>query len=346
MAEHTSEPVDAVLTHYLHGSYSVHPITSGHINRSFRIDTAQGTRFVLQKVSPIFGPEVQTDIAAITTLLAEHGLTTPRLVPTRQGELFTRDEAGGVWRLLTYIEGRTFLAAETPSLCHAAGVLVGHFHRALWQVDYTFAHRRPGVHDTPRHLANLRAALAQHADHAAFGTVAPLAETILARAAHSPDFSPLPLRIVHGDLKISNIVFDPAGAAICLIDLDTLARMPVPIELGDAFRSWCNPQGEEVQAAFELEHFRAGLAGYLSVMADALTEAERAAIPTAIETIALELAARFCADALQESYFGWDRGRFASASAHNLVRTRAQLALAESIRAQMPALDTIVRAGE
>ena len=32
---------------------------------------------------------------------------------------------------------------------------------------------------------------------------------------------------------------------------------------------------------------------------------------------AAQLAARFCADALNESYFGWDQTRFPTASAHN-----------------------------
>ena len=36
-----------------------------------------------------------------------------------------------------------------------------------------------------------------------------------------------------------------ADRALCLIDLDTLAHMPVALELGDALRSWCNPATED-----------------------------------------------------------------------------------------------------
>ena len=53
----------------------------------------------------------------------------------------------------------------------------------------------------------------------------------------------------------------------------------------------------------------------------------------------MELAARFCADALHESYFGWNRARYDSASAHNQARVHGQLKLAAGIRAELAALE-------
>ena len=69
-----------------------------------------------------------------------------------------------------------------------------------------------------------------------------------------------------------------------------------------------------------------------------LTEAEWRAFPAATLRIAVELAARFCADALEERYFGWDRERFGSASEHNQARAQSQLHLAESIASQLETL--------
>jgi hypothetical protein len=46
-----------------------------------------------------------------------------------------------------------------------------------------------------------------------------------------------------------------------------------------------------------------------------------------VEWVALELCARFSADALRESYFGWDPTRYASRGEHNLARARGQWAL-------------------
>ena len=130
--------------------------------------------------------------------------------------------------------------------------------------------------------------------------------------AHLPDLPLTRERLVHGDPKISNFIFDPdTDEAIGLVDLDTVASMPIVLELGDAFRSWCNPLGEDTtETTFSLPFFHAAIGGYARGAPGLLSEDEWQALPDATLTIALELAARFAADALQESYFGWDTARF------------------------------------
>lgn len=304
------------------------PLGSGHINRTWRVEPPAGEEArILQRMSPIFGPELQEDIEAITSHLASAGLLTPRLVRTRTDALWTTDAGGAVWRLLTCIDGETLLSVDAPARCRAAGELLGRFHRALWDCPWRFRHRRLGVHDTPRHLARLRQALVDRRAHPHFAEVEPVAHAILDAAGDLALPDDLPERVVHGDPKISNVIFGPQGEALCLVDLDTLARMPLPVELGDALRSWGSPRGEEVEGPLELELCRAALSGYAGAVGGLPTAAEWRAIPAAVLLIAAELAARFCTDALEESYFGWDRQRFASASEHNLVRARAQLSL-------------------
>ena len=56
-------------------------------------------------------------------------------------------------------------------------------------------------------------------------------------------------------------------------------------------------------------------------------------IVVGLETVCVELAARFCVDAFDDAYFGWDPSRFPSRRAHNLVRARGQLALGRAVRA-------------
>jgi Ser/Thr protein kinase RdoA (MazF antagonist) len=306
-------------------------IEMGNINKTYVVRRG-ADRFVLQWLNPIFGPEVHRDIEAVTAHIEKKGLLTPRLVRTSAGLLWVEDDAGGVWRLMTFIDGEILSAGATPELCHAGGALLGRFHRAVADLEHTFSSIRPGVHDTARHLRHLDEVLRSHDQHAAFREVEPVGRKILAAAASLPALGDLPARIVHGDPKLNNIVFSRTGDARCLIDLDTLGRMTIPVELGDAFRSWCNPTGEDVlEAHFELKLFEAGITGYAVQTPGLLTAAEVDAIPAAIETIALELAARFCADALEESYFGWNRARFPRASAHHLHRAKSQLALGQSI---------------
>ena len=61
-----------------------------------------------------------------------------------------------------------------------------------------------------------------------------------------------------------------------------------------------------------------------------------------LERIALELAARFARDALEESYFGFDPA-FGGRGEHNLLRARGQAALARSVAANRSTLEAVVR---
>jgi Ser/Thr protein kinase RdoA (MazF antagonist) len=318
---------------------------NGLINRTWRLRDGRGKRWILQQVSGIFRAEINLDIDAVTRRLHLEGMLTPRLVPTPNGELWVELD-GQVWRLLTYIEGITHSMVERPEQARRAGRLLGRFHRAVADLEHELNSSRLGVHDTAKHLEALRAALRAHVDHAAYPSVRALASEILTLSKCLPALPDVPDRVVHGDPKIANILFDRrTGEALCLIDLDTLARMPVALELGDAFRSWCNPRGEDAPAgAFSMPLFEAAVSGYAEATRGWLRAQEWEAIPGATLTIALELAARFCADALNESYFAWDTRRFASASAHNQARARSQLAVAAAIHAQRQPMQEAVAA--
>jgi Ser/Thr protein kinase RdoA (MazF antagonist) len=147
----------------------------------------------------------------------------------------------------------------------------------------------------------------------------------------------LPNRVCHGDLKLNNILFAGATSpaceqALCLIDLDTVGPMALAHELGDAWRSWCNRSPEDVQAArFDLEIFRASFKGYRDGLGRALDADERRACLHGVEWISLELAMRFAADALRESYFGWSAERYPGRGEHNLARAQGQWALHQAV---------------
>ncbi len=63
-----------------------------------------------------------------------------------------------------------------------------------------------------------------------------------------------------------------------------------------------------------------------------LAPGERESLALGLERIALELAARFATDALEERYFAWDPARFASRGEHDLLRARGQLSLYRQAR--------------
>jgi Ser/Thr protein kinase RdoA (MazF antagonist) len=325
------------------GGAAIARIGAGLINRSYLVTRADGARAVLQAVSAIFPPEIHGNIAAVTDRLQAAGLLTPRLLPARDGRPYFIADGGGVWRLLTHIDGVSFDVVASAEQARAAGELVGRFHAALAGMTHAFVGMRVGVHDTPRHLARLEEAVATHAQHRLAADVAPLARAIRDGAAALPPLPAMPPLIGHGDLKFNNIMF--AGRTppddtrpVCLIDLDTVGPQSLAFELGDAWRSWCNRAGEDdVNAVLDVEIMRASLRGYTAGLGRTLTRDEGQALLLGVEWVSLELAARFAADALFESYFGWDAARFPGRGEHNLVRARGQWSLHQALLASRPA---------
>ncbi|MES1204374.1 MAG: phosphotransferase [Pseudomonadota bacterium] len=319
---------------------TVSPLGAGLINLTFLV-TSGDQRFVLQRVNPLFSPAIHENIRAVTTALTAAGMVTPALVPARDGALYARLPAAGdapgaaptVWRLMTHIAGVSFDIVAGAAQAREAGALVARFHAALAGLPHAFVGLRAGVHDTPRHLTSLRRAAAEHPTHRLFSRAAPLAERILEAAAALPVLPALPALIGHGDLKFNNFLF--AGSSVpdrdhatCLIDLDTVGPLALAFELGDAWRSWCNKAGEDCEeAALDIDVLAASLDGYQGGLGRGLHADERRALLLGPEWISLELAARFAADALVESYFGWDPARFAGRGEHNLVRALGQFSL-------------------
>lgn len=325
----------SVLRHWrLEGAAaSLRPLGSGLINETFAIDDGE-RRFVLQRVNPIFDGAIHDNITAVCRHLRDRGFEGPQLVETAAGDAWIDDR--GTWRLQTAVTGVSHDALRGPEQAEVAGAFVGRWHATLADLDHAFVAVRAGVHDTPRHLDRLRAALVGRRDHPLHAAVAELGRALLDAAETLPALpdDALELRVAHGDLKINNLLFAPGDPLrpIALIDLDTVAPMALAFELGDAWRSWCNRADEnQPEAEFDLDAFAASLRGWRRGWTDGggrrLGDAERTAMLLGPEWISLELAARFAADALFEDYFGWDPARFESRGHHNLQRARGQWSL-------------------
>jgi Ser/Thr protein kinase RdoA (MazF antagonist) len=308
---------------------AISPHAGGLINKTFVVrDDAGAPIAALQQLHPIFRAEVNLDIEAVTAHLAARGLDTPRIIRTRDDRAWLEHD-GAVWRALSWIAGESVHAVPSPAWAEAGGVLVGKFHRAVADLSYDYKFTRAGVHDTAAHLAKLRERVAGDDEASELG------REVLAAADTLPALPATAKRHVHGDLKISNLIFrDAPLRGVCLVDLDTVAKGTIAFELGDAMRSWCNPSGEDAGSVrFDLDLFRAAIAGFRSEADAIVTSDERRSIVFGLETVAIELAARFTVDAFEDRYFGWDPARFPSRRVHNLVRARGQLALGLAVRA-------------
>ena len=319
------------------------PLSGGLINDTF----ALGEHHILQRLHPIFGAGVNRDIGALTPILRAAGVPVPRLCETREGALCAEidgpSEIAGVWRIMTRLDGDTHHTMRSDGQTASAGRMVGRFHEALQHTSHEFAFSRPGAHDTDKHMRSVDEALGDDPLHRLAEEVTPLRDELRARWQAWDGPTELPQRISHGDLKASNLLFNERLDACAVLDLDTMAHLGVDIELGDALRSWCNKAAENREnAEFSASTFEAAVSGYLAVMGPSLTQDERAAIVPGLLRICLELSARFAADAIRESYFGWSPDVAPTRGDHNLLRARGQLDLARQVSDSRAELERLV----
>lgn len=323
-------PAAVVSAYQISPGAAFEPVASGLINSTWLVRDGAGG-LVLQKLNHIFDASVNAKIAEVTAFLSSGPAGTTRLLKTASDALQVM-VGEDCWRCLDYLPGSTYDRITDLKLAQVAGRALGDFHAAMQ--EYPASEHLPilTVHDLGKHTHTLIATMQAHANHPRYSIVSRAADEILNAIESLPELVVFPLANVHGDPKITNFIFEDTKSTACLIDLDTIGRGQVLHELGDAFRSWCNPQGEECEnASFELEIFVPALTAYLQVAGIPLNVEQSKYIGIAIEMICLELAARFCADALNESYFAWDSQRYASAGEHQLVRARGQLNLAKSV---------------
>lgn len=320
-----------VLDRYALGAARAVPIVSGLMHGTWRVDAEIG-RFALQRLHhKLATPEIVADYQAVTRHLAARGVPAPKLVPTRAGEPVAIDDAGRWWRLSTWLDGETRTKVTTAAEARAGAVMLGRFHRAMADIEHDFGSQHP-LHDTAAHLARLEAAVADPRHAEALASIAGEVERIRALLPTLLLPETLPRRVVHGDPKISNVLFD-GPHAVGLIDLDTCNRHTVLVDLGDAVRSWCRDGGEDEDERFHLDRFEAILDGYAEA-GPALTAEERAHLAGAGRLITLELASRFARDVLEDEYFAFDATRYPDRRSHNRARTRSMLYLADDMRAR------------
>lgn len=342
MVPHESR-LDDVLAQYDLPPAEATPIVSGLMHGTWKI-TAGGRRYALQRLHyKLATAEIVDDYRAVTAHLAARGVPAPELVPTRAGDpVATLD--GKWWRLSTWLDGATRMKVTSTAEARAGARMLGRFHRAMADIEHAFRSQHP-LHDTRGHLARLEAAAAEpkHAD--ALSTIAPQVEQVVALLSPLLLPSSLPQRVVHGDPKISNVLFaagDGPVEAVGMIDLDTCNRHTVLVDLGDAVRSWCRDGGEDEEERFHIDRFEAILQGYAET-GPPLTADERALLPGAGRLITLELASRFARDVLEDEYFAFDASRYPDRRSHNRARTRSMLFLAADMQARRGEAEALVK---
>lgn len=312
-------------------------LSVGLINQTWCV-TRGSTQTIVQCVNEVFSPRVQDNIQIVSKHLEERGLVSPRLLETRDGALFAELPEGSRWRVMNKVPGIAFRRCESEDQARSAAMYAARFHNALSDFEAELSPIGFPFHDMAKHMADLQEKLVSHADHVFHSRVLELSKKIEAEVHRLGPVADLPRRVIHGDLKFNNFLFDveesgESPRASALIDLDTLAKMPLYFDMGDAWRSWCNRSVDgDLEASLDMGRFRASAEGYLSTLGFDLLKEERLSLVEALERLSLELCSRFAADVLAESHWSWDPERFDSCAEHNWARAIGQWSLYQQAR--------------
>ena len=350
----------------------IKPLGPGFINDTFIVKTeGEGAlKYILQRKNHLIFPDVpgmMKNIELVTEhirrkVVAEGGdpmrevlTVTPRKPGTMSdrektdpsGHLYYKDGKGNFWAMCVFIEGSvTYEKADTPELCCKGGEGIGKFQSQLADFTTPLNETIKGFHNIRWRFGQWDEAIARNAA----GRIKDLGreiDWIDSRREEMLGFwkmvedGTIPTRVTHNDTKISNILFDDKGSVLCVIDLDTCMSSTSLNDFGDAIRSYTNTGAEDDRntgnVGMSAEMFKAYTKGYLSQRKGSLTEAEIENLAFSARYITYEQVLRFLMD-----YIDGDTYYKTAYPEHNLVRTRAQYKLLQSIEGQYEEMKKIV----
>ena len=223
---------------------AVRPVGAGHINDTFVVDRAESdagpARYVLQRVNRFVFDDPEALMRNLNKVRPSlHGMTVAPL-SARDGRDFWTDPTGDLWRLYPYVEHRSF--ENLPDrLVRAAGAIFGSVLQQLANVRVDLEPVIEGFHDIDHYLVRLDGVRLA-------GTAAAELAYVDERRSAVSSMGGQP-QVIHGDCKISNILFDPdVDEARYVVDLDTLMLGQPSWDYGDLVRSVC-AGAEESRAA-------------------------------------------------------------------------------------------------
>ena len=329
----------------------VKALGDGFINDTYTVLLADSpVKYILQRKNTVIFkdiPGMMSNIKAVTEHLkrkiAAAGGDPMResltVVPAKDGRLYYESD-GEYWCITVFIDNSvSYDKADSELLAECGGRGIGRFQAMLADFEGELVDTLPGFHNIRFRFGQWDDTLARDPESRA-GQVKDLINEIEIRRSEMLDFyrciesGRIPLRVTHNDTKIANMLFDEEGNVLCMLDLDTVLKAPCLYDFGDSIRSYTNTGLEDDRdpdrVGMSMEMYEAFLRGYLSEAGSFLTDIERQYLPFSARYITYEQVLRFLMD-----YIDGDHYYKIKYPEHNLVRTRAQLRLLESIERQL-----------
>lgn len=319
---------------------------NGLINKTYLVEF-KDIKYIIQKInSHVFTSPmaVMHNIDLITNHLKRKLIyegknfqqLTLTLIKTKHNENFVivNDE---YWRCYLCIEGITYEETTDPQIFYEAGRIIGEFQLLLKDFHTPLLNDNiRNFHNTPfRYEEFLEKVITNKYDRRKYCTLEITQINsrrnkmgIIVEALKNKQ---IPLRVVHNDTKLNNIMFDKnTKKSLCLIDLDTTMKGSMLYDFGDALRKGASTTTEDdtnldnVKINFEL--VSSFVEGFLKSVKSIITDNEIKLLYDAYYILTLELSMRFLTDFLNnDQYFKIDEEL--NRPFINLERSKNQLKL-------------------
>ena len=237
----------------------------------------------------------------------------------------------------------------TPELSYEAGKAFGDFQTMLSDIpEGVLGETIPNFHNMEFRLQQFHEAVA--ADPV--GRVAEVKELIeeIEKRAEAMCIQEclyregkLKKRTNHCDTKVNNMMFDAdSDKVLCVIDLDTVMPGFVLSDIGDFIRTAANTGAEDDEnldrVQVNMEIFKAYTRGYMEKAKAFLTPLEISLLPYGGRLLTYMQTVRFLTD-----YINGDTYYKIHSPKHNLIRTKAQFKLLQSLEAHAEEMDAFVQ---
>ena len=336
----------------------VRPLGNGLINTTYKVETeGDAPNYVLQHVNNAIFPDVDMlmdNIVAVTNhIRAKHeaeGVAdlerkVLRFVPAKDGKYYHFD-GEKYWRVMVFIPDTVSQTAVTPESSYIVGETFGNFQAMLADIPAQLGETIKDFHNMEFRLQQLREAVAEN-KAGRLAEVQWLVDELEARAEEMCKGErlhregKLPKRICHCDTKVDNILFDQDGKVLCVIDLDTVMPNFIFSDFGDFLRSAANTGKEDDKdldnVNFNMDIFKAFTEGYLKSARCFLAPLEIENLPYAAALFPYMQTVRFLAD-----YINGDTYYKTQYPEHNLVRSKAQFKLLQSVEAHQQEMQAFI----
>lgn len=321
------------------------PFGNGHINDTYKLavnDMPQD--FILQRINTdVFkNPRGIIDThLKLQKSIRKHSesLTIAELIPNTSGGFLTIDQSGNAWRVTTFInDSHTINVVEENWQAFEAGFGYGWFAKVCNEFDASdFKEAINDFHRLSFRVKQLNEAIESNRA----GRLKSVMDIVnfykereekLSKIEAYVDNGLIPLRIVHNDTKINNLLFRNKKAT-AVIDLDTVGPGILFYDYGDALRTSANSTFEDEKdlskVHFNIQAFEAFTKGYITQVNSIITQLEIENLHLAPILMTYIIGIRFLTD-----YLNGDTYYKVAYPEHNINRCRVQKKLIESIEHQ------------